>query len=92
MKIGTLPSEITRLVVAKVSDACDERDPDLAGSIDDLMEKHFEQMIEVLVEKFGLTEEQQIELKERLCWSVSLINADFPSATSDGDETTKLED
>lgn len=73
--MGTLPKEITNLIALEVSCECDKKDPDLAESIDDLMDEHFEQIIEVLAEKYELTEEQISELEERLSWTVCLTEA-----------------
>lgn len=69
----SLPAEITEAQIHSVSDAYDNASGDLQDQIDDVMEEHMQGVIETLAELYDLTEEQQDELADRLCWRLVLL-------------------
>ncbi len=69
----SLPAEITEAQIHGVSDAYDDASSDLQGRIDDVMEEHMQGVISTLAELYDLTEEQQDELADRLCWRLVLL-------------------
>lgn len=69
----SLPAEITEAKIHGVSDAYDNANDELLGRIDDVMEEHMQGVIATLAELYDLTEEQQDELADRLCWRLVLL-------------------
>lgn len=69
----SLPAEITEAKIHGVSDVYDDASGELQGRIDDVMEEHMQGVIDTLAELYDLTEEQQDELADRLCWRLVLL-------------------
>lgn len=47
---------------------------DLQDEIDDLMDKHFEDIADAIAAKRGLSDEEREQLLERLAWQVILVD------------------
>lgn len=66
----SLPKEITTESIREVSD---QLRSGVDNSIDDAMSEYFEELVDHIAQKCGLTEEQAEELEDRLCWVLELL-------------------
>ena len=68
-----LPEELTESTIEETCDLNNSTLECLLDQIDDPMSDYMDEIVELLVEQFGLDEKQTDELQSRLTWKLTLL-------------------